>query len=188
MDKTEEIQKQRNKLNHSNIIVTEELINNTEKNILALKDNVEEMKIEKEMKYNFSQKIKYILRRLDVSSGLNFVKLLFWVGMADIIIFLSADIETKIISAFTYFLGIIFDVLLLRKQQMKDGTVVLRFVEGCLLLVFIVFSIILVIGLAACSLNKTLPGWYEMYIDWIMPICGILSTSMELINSLCEDD
>ena len=79
-------------------------------------------------------------------------------------------------------------MLLLRKQQMKDGTIVLRFVGGCLVLFFTGFSIMLIIGLAACSLKMPLPQWYDACINWVMPLCGILSTSLELINSLCEDD
>lgn len=188
MDEIEEIHKQKSKLNHNNIIKIEELVNDTEKNIIALKNNVEELKLEKGVKSHFSQKTENILRRLDVSSGLNLAKLLFWIGMADIIIFLSSDINTKIISAITYFFGIIFDMLLLRKQQMKDGTIVLRFVGGCLVLFFTGFSIMLIIGLAACSLKMPLPQWYDACINWVMPLCGILSTSLELINSLCEDD
>lgn len=188
MGEKAEIQKQKNGLNDNSIIEIEQIIDSTEKNILALRENLNKIRIENEVQSNPLQKVKNFLRLLDVSSGLNFAKLLFWIGMADIIIFLSSDICTKIISAITYFLGIIFDMLVLRKQQIKNGAIVLRFVEGCLCLFFISILIALIIGLAACSLDKELPGWFGKCINWVMPICGILSTSLELINSICEDD
>lgn len=164
------------------------LLDTTEKDIMALKNQVNDLQNKGIGDFGVWQKMKNILRRLEVNSGLNWAKLLVWIGMADAIIFLSSDINTKIISAITYFMGIIFDMLLLRKQQPENGAVIIRFVEGFLILAFLGNSIVLGIGLAACSLGQMLPAGYELWIDWSMPVCGILSTSMELINSIIEND
>lgn len=51
------------------------------------------------------RKLINFLMRLDVSSGVNITKVIFWLGMAFTIILFSPDIVSEIISAITYFLG-----------------------------------------------------------------------------------
>lgn len=134
------------------------------------------------------RKITNFLMRLDVSSGLNIAKVIFWLGMALTIILLSPDIVSEIISAITYFLGIIFDMLLLRKNLSKDGTSLIRPASGFLILVFMSVEIALVLCLAASALGMTLWPWAKTIIDFAMVISGLLSTIVEVINSVGKDD
>lgn len=134
------------------------------------------------------KKILNILRRIELNSGLYFAKLLVWVGTAEVIIFLSSDLKTKLISSITYFVGIIFDMLILRKHQPDNGTTIIRAVEGFIALVVFGFTIASGIGLALCSFAKEPPKNYEPILNWVLPIFGILSTCVELINSIVEDD
>lgn len=134
------------------------------------------------------RKIANFLMRLDVSSGLNITKVIFWLGMALTIIFLSPDIVSEIISAITYFLGIIFDMLLLRKNLSKDGTSLIRLASGFLILLFMGVEIALVLCLAASALGKTLWPWVKTIIDFAMLILGFFSTIVEVINSVGKDD
>lgn len=118
------------------------------------------------------------------------MKLLFWIGMADAIIFLSSDASTKAISSITYIMGIIFDMLLLRKQQTKVSAGTMRLIEGVLISLYVLFAIALGIGIAsaALGLGYTFINHLSLWMDWALPICGILSTSMELINNIVEND
>lgn len=91
----------------------EKLAGETEDKLLELKKQIRKLKTKDKHRF------RSFLRRLDVVAGLHWMKLLFWIGMADAIIFLSSDANTKAISSITYIMGIIFDMLLLRKQQTK---------------------------------------------------------------------
>lgn len=53
---------------------------------------------------------------------------------------------------------------------------------------YIGFSIALGIGIASAALGYTFIDHLSLLMDWGLPICGILSTSMELINSIVEND
>ena len=160
----------------------EKLAEETEKKLLELKKQI------KKIKTKDKHRFRLFIRRLDVAGGLHWVKLLFWIGMADAIIFLSSDADTKAISSITYLMGIIFDMLLLRKQQSKTCADVSRFVEGILISVYIVFSMTLGIGIASTALGYTLIDSLSLLMDWGLPICGILSTLMELIDNVIEND
>lgn len=160
----------------------EELVDETEEKLLGLKKQIRELKTKEKHKFGS------FIRRLDVASGLHWMKLLFWIGMADAIIFLSSDANTKAISSFTYIMGIIFDMLILRKQQTKSSTDVIRFIEGILISAYIVCIIVLGIGIASSALGYAFIDHMSLWIDWVLPFCGILSTSMELINNIVEND
>lgn len=160
----------------------EKLAGETEDKLLELKKQIRKLKTKDKHRF------RSFLRRLDVVAGLHWMKLLFWIGMADAIIFLSSDANTKAISSITYIMGIIFDMLLLRKQQTKASADVIRFIEGGLISVYIGFSIALGIGIASAALGYTFIDHLSLLMDWGLPICGILSTSMELINSIVEND
>lgn len=160
----------------------EKLAEETEEKLLKLKKQI------KKLKTNDKHKFRLFIRRLDVAGGLYWMKLLFWIGMADVIIFLSSDANTKAISSITYIMGIIFDMILLRKQQTKISADIIRFVEGILISGYIVFAIALGIGIASSALGYTIINRLSLWMDWGLPICGILSTSMELINSISEND
>lgn len=160
---------------------------------MSSSDNQELKLAEKELCTTESEplkerKITNFLMRLDVSSGLNIAKVIFWLGMALTIILLSPDIVSEIISAITYFLGIIFDMLLLRKNLPKDGTSLIRPASGFLILVFMSVEIALVLCLAASALGLTLWSWVKTIIDVAMVISGLLSTIVEVINSVGKDD
>lgn len=160
----------------------EKLAGETEEQLLEIKKQIRKLKAKDKHKF------RSFVRRLDVAGGLHWMKLLFWIGMADAIIFLSSDANTKAISSITYIMGIIFDMLLLRKQQTKASADIIRFVEGILISVYIIFAIALGIGIASSALGYTLIGHLSLCMDWGLPICGILSTSMELIDSIAEND
>lgn len=160
----------------------EELAGETEEKLLDLKKQI------RELKNKDKHKCRSFIRRLDVAGGLHWMKLLFWIGMADAIIFLSSDANTKAISSFTYLMGIIFDMFLLRKQQTKPSADIIRFIEGILISVYIVCTIALGIGIASAALGYAFIGHFSLWMDWGLPICGILSTCMELINSIVEND
>lgn len=160
----------------------EKLARETEEKFLEIKEQIRELKTKDKHKF------RSFIRRLDVVGGLHWMKLLFWAGMAAAIIFLSSDANTKAISSITYLMGIIFDMLLLRKQQTKAFTDVIRFVEGVLISVYIVFAITLGIGIASSALGNAFIGHLSLLMNWGLPICGILSTSMELINNIVENE
>ena len=163
-----------------------QLLENAEKGILDLKDGVRQA--ESNLQVDNKKKFKNFLSRLDVSAGLNVAKVIFWIGMADAIIFLSADINAEIISACTYFLGIIFDMLLLRKHLPKDGTSLIHLGSGILILLFCVCEILLILGLAAGAMGISLWLGAKTIIDFAMPISGLCSTILEVIDSVGKDD
>lgn len=160
----------------------EKLVGETEEKLSELKKQIRKLKDKDKHKF------RLFIRRFDIAGGLHWVKLLFWIGMADAIIFLSSDASTKAISSITYIMGIIFDMLLLRKQQSKASADVIRFIEGVLISLYIVFAIVLGIGIASAALGYKFIDHLSLWMDWLLPVCGILSTSMELINSIVEND
>lgn len=185
-------------LNKQEIIIKEnelenfaEVIEKAEHDIASLKEQVDEIENRchsENRKKSFYQNFKNLIKRLDVNSGTNIVKLVFWIGMAGAIIFLSTDINAEIIGAITYFMGIIFDMLLLRKQLPKDGTSLIRFWSGIFLLLFFSATIILGLGLAASAVGEEPGGEFKIFVDWAMPISGLCSTLIEILNSMGSDD
>lgn len=65
--------------------------------------------------------------------------------MAEVIIILSSDADTKAIGSITYIMGIVFDMILLGKQQTKTSADIIHFVVGILILAYIVFILLPVI-------------------------------------------
>lgn len=160
----------------------EKLAGETEEKFLEIKKQIRKLKAKDKHRF------RSFIRRLDVVGGLHWMKLLFWIGMADAIVLLSSDASTKAISSITYIMGIIFDMLLLRKQQTKASEEIIRYIEGGLITVYTGFAILLGIGIASAALGYTFIDHLSLWMDWGLPVCGILSTSVELINNVAEND
>lgn len=154
----------------------------TEEKLLELKKQIRKLKAKDKHKF------RSFIRRLDAVSGLYFMKMLFWIGMACVIIFLSSDVNAKAISSITYIMGIIFDMFILRRQQTNVSADTIRVVEGVSIIIYTLFAIALGIGIASAASGGTFINDLSPLMDWGLPFCGILSTGVELVNSVVEDD
>lgn len=147
------------------------------------------LRIEQKSKQKKSvNKIKKILRLVDVKSGDNLLKIILWMAMAWAIVKFSNDINAKIVSSLTYYAGLAVDMKLLRKQLPQVGYTTLRLIAGVCVLVFGVIIIILIANLVSISNGGGVYAVLEILIDKSIFICGFLSTFLEFINSIAIDD
>jgi len=137
---------------------------------------------------NFIKKVKSVLKRIDVKSGINVLKIVLWIAMAWTIVTFSNDINAKIIGALTFFMGLVIDMMLLRKQLPQDGYTIFRLVVGAFSLLFWVIIVILIASLMNISMGGNVTDDLDSYINIALYACGIFSTLLEFINSIAMDD
>lgn len=134
------------------------------------------------------KRIKNIMKRIDVKSGINLLKIVLWIAMAWTIVNFSDDINAKIIGSLTYFMGLVIDMMLLRKQLPQDGYTILRLIVGGFSLVLWVIIVVLIINLMSISEGVEINSRLSSFIDIGLYSCGIFSTFLEFVNSIALDD
>lgn len=166
------------------------ILQNTKQELTALDKEIEiiEQRKTKDNFRNFINTVRKIIIRIDIKSGANLLKLILWIGMAGTIVYFSTDINAKIIGALTFFLGIIMDMILLRKQLPMVGVTVIRLLAGISIVVFFIIMIMLILGLMAGALDLPISSRLSVFINWALFICGFVSTFLELVNSIAIDD
>lgn len=132
--------------------------------------------------------ISYILRRIDIKSGINLLKILLWVAMAWVIVKFSNDMNAKIVSSLTFFMGLVIDMLLLRKQLPQSGYTIFRLIVGVCSLAFGGIIVLLIANLISVSMGGEVYAYLESFIDRAVYVCGVFSTFLEFINSVAIDD
>lgn len=134
------------------------------------------------------KKIKHTLKRIDVKSGVNLLKIILWVAMAWTIVKFSNDINAKIVSTLTFFMGLVIDMMLLRKQLPQVGYTMLRLFAGVCSLVFWGIIVLLIANLISVSMGGGIYAYLGIFIDRAIYVCGVFSTFLEFINSVAIDD
>lgn len=155
-------------------------LNNT---LLLVEQKAHQNKLDK-----FIKKAKAVLKRIDIKSGINVLKIVLWIAMAWTIVTFSNDINAKIIGALTFFMGLVIDMMLLRKQLPQDGYTIFRLVVGGFSLLFWVIIVILITGLMSISMGGNINNNLHSFINIALYACGIFSTLLEFINSIAMDD
>lgn len=138
--------------------------------------------------YGFLKGVRVILKRIDVKSGLNLLKIILWIVMAWTIAELSGDISAKVIGALPFFMGLVVDMMMLRKQLPQDGYTVLRMFAGGLVLFFGGIIVILIACLMTVSTGGTIDVCLEPFMNRALYVGGVLSTFLEFVNSIAIDD
>lgn len=133
-------------------------------------------------------KIKSLFYRLEVHSGAYIFKIILWIAMAWGIVRFSTDINAKLISALTYFVGIMMDMVLLRKQLPERGVECLRFFVSVSIVIFFVIAVILILGTMESANDLPVQSWMDEFITISLYACGITSTLFELVHSISADD
>lgn len=174
-------------LNDNDVDKIEYHISTTEKQLRELRDDILLMKRRSRNNKVF-RKIFRLIRRIDVKSGINLLKVLIWIAIAWTIISFSADINAKIIGAFTYFGGLAIDMLLLRKQLPWVGHTVFRLVVGAFFLWLMGIILVLIVNLMSSSQGVEIALELSRRIDICLYFCGFVSTCLEFINSIASDD
>lgn len=134
------------------------------------------------------KKINHTLKRIDVKSGVNLLKIILWVAMAWTIVKFSNDINAKIVSTLTFFMGLVIDMMLLRKQLPQVGYTTLRLFAGVCSLVFWGIIVLLIANLISVSMDGGVYAYLGVFIDRAIYVCGAFSTFLEFINSVAIDD
>lgn len=167
-----------------------ECLRNTRKELQLLENEIQIIEHRKKIKgfKRFLDGIKKIVIRIDVKSGTNLLKLVLWIAMAGTIVFFSTDINSKIIGALTYFLGLAMDMLLLRKQLPTVGVTGRRLAVGISIIIFFTIMGILILGLMASAMEHPIGPWMSEFINISLFSCGFISTFLELVNSIVVDD
>lgn len=108
--------------------------------------------------------------------------------MAFGIVRFSTDINAKIIGAITYFVGIMMDMVLLRKHLPEVGVEVRRNFVAASIVIFFVIVVILIFELMDYAVHQTIEPWMGEFIMHALLVCGFASTFLELINNISADD
>lgn len=132
--------------------------------------------------------IKSLFHRMEVHSGAYIFKIVLWLAMAWAIVEFSDDINAKLISATTYFVGILMDMVLLRKQLPETGVEFRRFFVAISILIFFVIVVILIAAIMQRVSGFTVRACMDGFITKALYICGFISTFLELIHNISADD
>lgn len=133
-------------------------------------------------------KLKKFIYRIEIKSGAYVFKMILWIAMAWGIVRFSTDLNAKIIGSITYFVGIMMDMVLLRKHLPEVGVEIRRFFVGVLIVIFFVIVVILILRLMEYAVYQTLESWMDKYIVRALFVCGFMSTFLEFINNISTDD
>lgn len=164
------------------------------------KDSEKELLIEEKKDFDKEQKegkdilqkccagIKNVFHRLEVHSGAYIFKIILWIAMAWGIVRFSTDINAKLISSITYFVGIMMDMVLLRKQLPESGVELLRFFVAVSIAIFFAIVVILILAMMESANDLPVRSWLDEFIEKALYICGFISTFFELVHNISADD
>ena len=125
---------------------------------------------------------------MEVHSGAYIFKIILWLAMAWGIVKFSADINAKLISAITYFVGILMDMVLLRRQMPETGVEFRRLFVGISIVIFFIIVVILITAIMESANGSIVQPWMDGFITKALYICGFISTFLELIHNISADD
>ncbi len=108
--------------------------------------------------------------------------------MAWTIVKFSNDINAKVVSTLTFFMGLVLDMMLLRKQLPQVGYTTLRLSAGGCSLVFWGIILLLIGNLISVSMGGEVYAYLGVFIDRAIYVCGVFSTFLEFVNSVAIDD
>lgn len=108
--------------------------------------------------------------------------------MAWTIVKFSNDINAKIVSTLTFFMGLVIDMMLLRKQLPQVGYTTLRLFAGVCSLAFWGIIVLLIANLISVSMGGGVYAYLGLFINKAIYVCGVFSTFLEFINSVAIDD